>query len=89
MVEFSWLNDIQGVGGGGGGGFHRGGSRGDHSKTGSVTEKGCNGEVQCIELFPLQSKATFICALDIFNLANCVFSLNSIQRGWSFLRFSF
>ena len=65
MVEFSWLNDIQGVGGGGGGGVHRGGSRGDHSKTGSVTEKGCNGEVQCIEPFfsPLQSKATFICEL--------------------------
>ena len=51
MVEFSWLNDIQGVGGGGGGGVHRGGSRGDHSKTGSVAEKGCNSEVQCIELF--------------------------------------
>ena len=51
MVEFSWLNDIQGVGGGGGGGVHRGGSRGDHSKKGSVAEKGCNSEVQCIELF--------------------------------------
>ena len=51
MVEFSWLNDIQGVGGGGGGGVHRGGSRGDHSKTGPVAEKGCNVEVHCIELF--------------------------------------
>ena len=61
MVEIFWLNDIQGVGGGGGGGVHRGGSRGDHSKTGSVTEKGCN----MVNSFfsPLQSKATFICEL--------------------------
>ena len=29
---------------------------------------------------PLQSKATFTCELDIFNLENSVFSLHSIQR---------